>query len=58
MSRGLGADHPYHDRDMGVILHRRDDERAAWQLKRYLRANPETYDIEQVEDLIESMERR
>lgn len=54
----VGQDHPCHDPDMGVILHRRGDERAAWWLKRYLRANPDTHDIEQVEDSIESMERR
>lgn len=58
MSRGMGADHPCHDRDIGVILHRRGDERAAWWLKKYLRANPDAHDIEQVEDLIASMERR
>ena len=55
---GAGPDHPYHDRDIGIILHRRGDERAAWWLKMYLRANPYTHDIEQVEDSIESMERR
>ncbi|MBI1657295.1 MAG: hypothetical protein IS632_00740 [Thaumarchaeota archaeon] len=58
MARGMGADHPCHDRDIGIILHRRGDERAAWWLKRYLRANPDAHDIEQVEDLIASMERR
>ena len=55
---GVDPDHPYHDRDTGIILHRRGDERAAWWLKRYLRANPDTHDIEQVEDSITSMERR
>ena len=55
---GADPDHPCHDRDMGVILHRRGDERAAWWLKRYQRVNPDTHDIEQVEDSIESMERR
>lgn len=58
MVRGMGVDHPYHDRDMGIILHHRGDERAAWWLKKYLRANPDAHDIEQVEDLIASMERR
>ena len=55
---GAGQDHPCYARDMDVILHRRGDERAAWWLKRYLRINPDTHDIEQVEDSIESMERR
>ena len=58
MSREMGADHPCHDQDIGVILHRRGDERATWWLKRYLWANPDAHDIEQVEDLIASMERR
>ena len=40
MARGMGADHPCHDRDIGILLHRRGDERAAWWLKRYLRATP------------------
>ena len=55
---GVDPDHPCHDRDTGIILHRRGDGRAAWWLKRYLRANPDTHDIEQVEDPIASMERR
>lgn len=29
MCGGVDPDHPCHDRDMGVILHRRGDERAA-----------------------------
>jgi hypothetical protein len=58
MARGIGMDHPLHDRDVGVILHSRGDARAAWWLKKYLRTNPDAHDIEQVEDLIASLERR
>ena len=58
MARGMGADHTYHDRDIGIILRRRGYEWAAWWLKRYLRANPDTYDIGQVADLIASLGRR
>ena len=52
MARGIGMEHPRHDRDVGVILHSRGDVRAVWWLKKYLRENPDAHDIEQVMDLI------
>ena len=55
MARGIGMEHPRHDRDVGVILHSRGDERAVWWLKKYLRENPDAHDIEQVVDLIATL---